>query len=235
MYSTPSYRVVSWTSSEWAYLFFVDQQQWAWLFRRSLLSSTRHDSLILQNVVMREVLETILGGLSRSSSRGGVNLRSASLHAPSAFLASVSHSQGVVEKMLGHALILSPHTSSCVAALSTAASRPDWQTLEDIDVPLHQHSLSLAIDEASHQGLLSSAPSTRSHALALSSALPHAGDWLNGIPSAALGLHLQDREFRCCLQYWLGVPLHSSPTPVQNVSVAGILYLMAVLQRIQYK
>ena len=120
--------------------------------------------------------------------------------------------------MLGHALILSPHTSSCVAALSTAASRPDWQTLEDIDVPFHQHSLSLAIDEASHQRLLSSAPSTRSHALALSSALPHAGDWLNGIPSAALVLHLQDREFRCCLQYWLGVPLHSSPTPVQNVT-----------------
>ena len=75
-------------------------------------------------------------------------------------------------------------------------------------MPLHQHSLSLAVDEASHRRLLSSAPSTRSRALALSSALPHAGDWLNGIPSAALGLHLQDR---CCLQYWLGVPLHSSP------------------------
>ena len=166
------------------------------------------------DVVMREALETILGGpldkwswlkASLPSSRGGVNLRSASLHAPSAFLASVSHSQAVVEKMLGHALILSPHTSSCVAALSTAASRPDWQTLEDIEVPLHQHSLSLAIDEASHQQLLFSAPSTSSRALALSSALPHAGDWLNGIPSAALGLHLQDQEFRCCLQYWLGV------------------------------
>ena len=26
-------------------------------------------------------------------------------------------------------------------------------------------------------------------------------------------LHLQDREFRCCLQYWLGVTLHSNPFP----------------------
>ena len=43
-----------------------------------------------------------------------------------------------------------------------------------------------------------------------SSALPHAGDWLNGVPSAALGLLLHDQEFRCCLQYWLGMPLHSS-------------------------
>ncbi len=24
---------------------------------------------------------------------------------------------------------------------------------------------------------------------------------------------MQDREFRCCLPYWLGVPLHSSPNP----------------------
>ena len=31
--------------------------------------------------------------------------------------------------------------------------------------------------------------------------------------SATLGLHLHDREFRCCLHYWLGVALH---TLVQN-------------------
>ena len=29
--------------------------------------------------------------------------------------------------------------------------------------------------------------------------------WLNVIPSSALGLHLQNREFRLCLQYWLGL------------------------------
>ena len=112
--------------------------------------------------------------------------------------------------MLGRAPGLSPHTSSTVAALSSAASRPDWQCLEDIDMPLHQHSLSLAIDEALHQCLLSSAASTHARALALSSALPHARDCLNGVPSAALGLLLHDQEFRCCLRYWLGVPLHST-------------------------
>ena len=77
-------------------------------------------------------------------------------------------------------------------------------------MPLQQHSLSLAIDEAAHQRLLSSAPSSRDSALAHSSALPHAGDWLNGVPSAVLGLHLHDQEFRCCLRYWLGVPHHST-------------------------
>ena len=33
------------------------------------------------------------------------------------------------------------------------------------------------------------------------------------MPSAALGLRLQDREFCTCLPYWLGVPLHSGPYP----------------------
>ena len=43
----------------------------------------------------------------------------------------------------------------------------------------------------------------------------HAGDWLNVVPSPALGLHLQDREFRLCLGYWLGLRLmdHATPCP----------------------
>ena len=32
------------------------------------------------------------------------------------------------------------------------------------------------------------------------------------IPSSALGLHLLDREFRPCLQYWLGVPIFPEGT-----------------------
>ena len=62
-------------------------------------------------------------------------------------------------------------SSHSVASLTVAADRPDWSNLDDIDVPLRQLSLSHAINEASHQHLLSSAPDTRSRALALSSGL----------------------------------------------------------------
>ena len=48
----------------------------------------------------------------------------------------------------------------------------------------------------------------RSRALALSSTLPHAGHWLNVGPSPTLGLHLQDREFRLYVKYWLGMRMH---------------------------
>ena len=55
--------------------------------------------------------------------------------------------------------------------------------------------------------LVAGAPDCRFKALALSSAICHAGDWLNVIPSQSLGLHLYDRELRLCLQYWLGLPM----------------------------
>ena len=96
---------------------------------------------------------------------------------------------------------------TCDVALANAAARPEWSSLQDIDVPLRQHVLSRVIDEASFNVLIDSAPDTRSRALALSSAIPHADDWLNVVPTSALGLHLLDREFRPCLQYWLGLPI----------------------------
>ena len=49
---------------------------------------------------------------------------------------------------------------------------------------------------------------------ALSTAIPHAGDWLNVVPSRALGLHLQDWEFRVSLQYWLGLQMANEVTRV---------------------
>ena len=116
-----------------------------------------------------------------------------------------------MQKILGHPPGPSPHTQLTLAALASATSRPDWTSLDEVDIPLRQNPLSLAIDEATEQRLLSSAPDTRSRALALSSGLSHAGDWLNVVPSVSLGLHLHDQEFRSSLRYWLGVPLHGVP------------------------
>ena len=85
--------------------------------------------------------------------------------------------------MLSQELGPSPHSDSIVAAHSIFAPRSDWLCLEDIDMPLHQRSQSTAVDEALFQHLLSTAPSTCAWALALLSALPNTGDWLNGVPS----------------------------------------------------
>ena len=63
-------------------------------------------------------------------------------------------------------------------------------------------------------------PSSLARALALSTALPHAGDWLNRVPICCSGSpSSQPGEFRCCLRYSLGVPLHcTSYTSALNVT-----------------
>lgn len=101
------------------------------------------------------------------------------------YLGSIWPSQPSVETMLGCPPGGSLHTSSNMASLSIAATHPDWQCLDDVAVSLHP--LSVDIDNASHNHLLSSTPSIRLHALALSSGLPHAGNWLNGVSCSALG------------------------------------------------
>ena len=104
---------------------------------------------------------------------------------------------------------LSPlHLSEVIAELASAAGHPDWVSLQSIDVPIRQRPLSRCIDKVSFDHLLSSASDERSKALTLSTSLPHAGDWLQVVPSSALGLHLVDREFRSSLQYWLGLKMY---------------------------
>lgn len=149
---------------------------------------------------------------SLPSSYGGLNIRRASLHAPAAYVSSLAQSCGLIDRILEHTPDHSIHLASSISALSDAAGRPDWVSMDDIDVPLRQRPLSHSIDEATHQVLLSSAPDTRSSALALSTSLPHAGDWLNVVPSTSLGLHLHDKEFRLCLQYWLGLRMAEDGT-----------------------
>ena len=141
------------------------------------------------------------------SSLGGLNLRLASIHAPAAFIGSLVRCQDLISRVLGQTPNESSHLHSTFLALVHNAARTIWHSLEDIDIPLTQKALSRAIDEATFDHLLASAADTRSKALVLSSSIPYASDWINVIPSQALGIHFLDREFRGCLQYWLGLPM----------------------------
>ena len=69
---------------------------------------------------------------------------------------------------------------------------------------MSQCSLSRAIDHTFYDTIVSEAPEQCLRALALSSLMPRAGDWLKIVPSPTLGLDLHDSDFQHCLQYWLG-------------------------------
>ena len=100
--------------------------------------------------------------------------------------------------------------SPAVTALALAANRSDWVNLDSIDVPI-QHPLSVVYDH-----LTSTA---HSRVQVHSSSLPHAGDWLNVVSSAFLGLHIHDQELRYSLRYWRGgTPSMGMPISALNVA-----------------
>ena len=119
-----------------------------------MFPSNIYHATLNYNAAIREALESILGSplsdwswtkVSLPSSHGGINLHSASLHAPAAFLASDHNSRALVEHMLGCELGPSQQSDTTLAALSAAAARLDWKVVGDIDLPLKQHALSVAI------------------------------------------------------------------------------------------
>ena len=148
-------------------------------------------------------------------SMGGLGIRLSSLHAPAAFISSVVQSGPLVSSILNRltAVLL----GNSVAQLAAAANHPEWTSLDNIDVIIIQQStLSRAIDQALFDSVYAQSPDARSRAILLSTSIRHAGDWLNVVPSPALGLHLSDWEFRLCTKYWLGIPMADDgfPCPV---------------------
>ena len=105
---------------------------------------------------------------SLTSSHGGLSLRRATLHAPAAYIGSLEQSRAMIARIMGHTPDPPKYMTSAVSALAAGTKRPDWGSLEDIDVPCHQCSLSHCIDEAAYLQLLDFVPDTRSKALVLS-------------------------------------------------------------------
>ncbi len=170
---------------------------------------------------MREALSEFAGGplppwswqkASLPAALGGLGIRSATIHAPACYIGSLDQSRELVARILRRTPATTRHLDPALQDLAKSTGREDWTSIEEVDVPLRQCNLSKAIDQAVFDGICATAPDTRFRALALSSSIPHAGDWLNVIPSSALGLHLLDREFRLCLQYWLGLRMMEEGT-----------------------
>ena len=181
---------------------------------------------------MSESLSDLVGGsftdwsmlkASLPISLGGLGVRRASVFASAAFIGSLDQSKELVSDILGYTPPTSVHLAPTLEDLVMASGKDDWSSLEKVDVPLRQRALSRVVDQACFNRLVNNAPNIRAKALALSSAIPHAGDWLLVVPSTALGLHLHDQEFRLCLQYWLGVRMleEGSICPVCQVSTDG--------------
>ena len=134
---------------------------------------------------------------------GGLGLCQAGVHSLAIFLGSVQACKALIFSLSGQSVSPS-YISSALQTFCLGLGRTPLSSLEDLEVPVSQKSLSRLIDDSLFNGLLSTAPSPRFRALALSSSLPHAGAWTTVLPS---GLHFLSSEFVSCTRYWLGIPL----------------------------
>ncbi len=112
--------------------------------------------------------------------------------------ASAASTQPLVERILDHPLNLDAYLGNAVVSLSSSASRTDWVKTDHIDIPLRQRPLSRAIDEVI---LYTKNCWTPLPPPVPALWLPYRTPETEYPPAPALGLYMQDREFRCCLRY----------------------------------
>ena len=97
---------------------------------------------------------------------------------------------------------------------ATALLRQKADEISPEELPeMSQKMISLEIDKKLKISLVQSLSEKRDKARLASLGLPHAGDWLNVIPSPILGLHVRAQEFRYSVLYRLGAPVYSSDGP----------------------
>ena len=186
------------------------------------------DFLVLSkeyNSITREALGQIIGTPPTDQqwsqaklpvSLGGLGLRAAADHGPAAFSTSILSSRPIVNNILGTtedeatAVVL---PSALLQLLSSKTG--EEETTETLEAQT-QKIVSRKIYVNNH-GLLSSLLARqgeqREVARMFSLGLPHAGTWLNVVPSPSLGLNLRSLEFTTLVKYRLGINLYPREGP----------------------
>ncbi|KAL5486630.1 hypothetical protein EMCRGX_G019137 [Ephydatia muelleri] len=133
-----------------------------------------------------------------SLGKGGLGLRSLSLHSPAAFIASVCSA--------GYGSHSTSHLSQAIDMFNCLVASSDVISVENLlsSCSVHQKALSEKLDDRQFNLLLNcSSVADRARLLSVSS--PFAASWLSVIPSEGLGLHLTAPIFQVALKWWLGL------------------------------
>ena len=134
-----------------------------------------------------------------SLSRGGLGLRSASLHSSAAFMSSFS--------MSGFATNTSHHLLRSLDLFNACVSPAEAISIDELlNSPATQKMLSTKIENKQFQ-LLFDASSIPNRARLMSASSNLAASWLSVIPSPGLNLHLDTAEFQTALKWWLGIDM----------------------------
>ena len=133
---------------------------------------------------------------------GGLGVRSASMLAPSAFLASAAATLSLQNAIL-------PETSRDTEDTMVAFTLTIWKTLtpnaEPTDGSRHiQRAWDTPVAQSAYTHLQTRCDTPVDTARLKAIAAPHAGDWLNASPITAIGLRLSDEAIRVAVGFRLG-------------------------------
>ena len=166
------------------------------------------DSLQLRSLIRllgRDLPETSCSQAFLPVKLGGGGLRSTTQCCAAAFIASTKQTSSIVDSILP-AVVQRRSLASAFPLLQAHSGNAAYTSLDLLPPSSNQHSLSSEIDSHKRSLLLSSS-NMRDRARLHSLALPHAGDWLDALPSPSLNLNMDSRSFGAAMGYRLGVPL----------------------------
>ena len=189
---------------------------------RAINTSEHQEQLFKFDSIMRGALTRILGSTlsdqqwaqaALPTAMGGLGLRSAADHAPTAHAVSPLAAQSLLDGLLGEDQEEPSLPQSLLEIISEKTGEDSTvetltgvsQKMASLKVDLHNRSLLL--QQITEEG------KKREIARMSSLGLPHAGSWLSVVPSPALGLHLRASEFIPVVRYRLGIPLYSTSGP----------------------
>ena len=193
------------------------------MFMLRAVNTTDHQEQLSKfDSIIRGALSRILGATltddqwaqaSLPVAMGGLGLRSAADHAPTAHAVSFLAAQPLLDGLLGEEeeelRLPQPLLDQISAKTGEEASVESLtgvsQKMASLKVDLLNQSLLL--QQFSEEG------EAREIARMASLGLPYAGSWLSVVPSPALGLHLRAAEFIPVLKYRLSIPVYTSDGP----------------------
>jgi hypothetical protein len=143
---------------------------------------------------------------------GGLGLSAARDHAPAAYTTSLLTSQDLKLRILDRTEEESPVNISPALLHYLSAKMGEEASIDSltgssqraVSLKINLNNLQLLSDHINELG------DVREIARLTSLGLPHAGDWLNVLPSPTLGLHMRPAEFVVSVKYRLGVPVFST-------------------------
>ena len=132
---------------------------------------------------------------------GGLGVRSAEKLAPSAFLASAASTFSLHNDILAGSILSFKDKYTSDATIS-------WKSLSHAEIPPEpasrfQKVWDMVASSAIYNDILTGCPGDADQARLKATNSPHAGDWLNALPIASVGLRLSDEEIRVAVGYRL--------------------------------